>query len=151
MQLSGVSWNWHSRRSLSALFFCEFYSCLYIGAISWSFVPAKSSSAIFCVKVYKGKELRRREMIRIFFFLPPPSVSHPSSLSFFCSTLFFFQSPVTTKAVCKRTQHCWMLHHVVFVCTPLTFKFTNLKPVKLLATCKRTQQNIRDIIIRMSE
>ena len=119
----------------------------------------------FCVKVYKGKELRWREMIRIYIFFPPP---HPPSLYFFYSTLFFFfQSPVTTKVYTP----CCMLLRVVA---------QNLKPVKLLATCKRTQQlpamlrpfarslteileqaqprrlrwsqqDIRDIIIRMSE
>ena len=42
--------------------------------------------------------------------------------------IFFF------KALCKRTQHCWMLH-VVSVCTPrcVLFVAQSLKPVKLLS------------------
>ena len=48
-----------------------------------------------------------------------------------------------SKAPRKRTQHCWMLH-VASVCTPccmlLLFVAQSLKPVKLLATLKRTQQ-----------
>ena len=138
----------------------------------------------FCVKVTKAKSWAEKGDDKDIFFLPRPSVSYPPSLSFFCSTLFFFQSPVPSKAPCKRPQHCWMLHHVVFVCTPCCMSLRvvaqNLKPVKLLATCKRTQQlpemlrpfarslteileqaqprrlrwrqqDIRDIIIRMSE
>ena len=51
-----------------------------------------------------------------------------------------------SKVPCKRTQHCWV--HVASVCPPppppfcmlLLFVGQSLKPVKLLATLKRTQQ-----------
>ena len=81
----------------------------------------------FCVKVYKGRvEVKGDDKDIYFFFLPLPSLTLPLYLF---STLrsFFFQSPVTTK-VCTP---CCMLLLVVA---------QNLKPVKLLATCKRTQQ-----------
>ena len=52
-----------------------------------------------------------------------------------------------SKAPRKRTQHCWMLH-VASVCTPccmlLLFVARSLKPVKLLATLKRTQQRNKE-------
>ena len=52
-----------------------------------------------------------------------------------------------SKAPRKRTQHCWMLH-VASVCTPccmlLLFVAQSLKPVKLLATLKRTQQRNKE-------
>ena len=125
----------------------------------------------FCVKVYKGKELRWTEMIRIyiFFSLPLPSLTLPLYLF---STLrsFFFSRPSPLRFV----------HPVACCCELLGVVAQNLKPVKLLATCKRTQQlpamlrpfarslieileqaqprrlrwsqqDIRDIIIRMSE
>ena len=88
----------------------------------------------FCVNVYKGKELRWRDiyMIRIYIyiFFPPPSVSHPPSLSFFYSTLFFFSRPSPLR----------FAHPVACCCELLGVVAQNLKPVKLLATCKRTQQ-----------
>ena len=66
----------------------------------------------------------------------------------------FSLSPTTSKrllrrlAPCKRTQHCWMLHvvsvcmHTLFACCCVLLGFVaqSLKPVKLLATIKRTQQ-----------
>ena len=54
-------------------------------------------------------------------------------------------SPVQTNATlfANNSQHCWRLH-VASVCTPccmlLGFVALSLKPVKLLATWKRTQQ-----------
>ena len=67
-------------------------------------------------------------MIRIYIFFSSPFRLSPSlSIFFLLYALFFFQSPVTTK-VCTP---CCMLLRVVA---------QNLKPVKLLATCKRTQQ-----------
>ena len=55
-----------------------------------------------------------------------------------------FLSRVQTDAIllANNSQHCWMLH-VASVCTPrcllLGVVAQSLKPVKLLATCKRTQ------------
>ena len=48
-----------------------------------------------------------------------------------------------TKLLPNNSQHCWMLH-VASVCTPCCMLLgvveKSLKPVKLIATCKRTQQ-----------
>ena len=69
----------------------------------------------FCVKVYKGKELRWREMIRIYIFFSSPFRLSPSlSIFFLLYALFFFQSPVTTK-VC--TPCCMLLRVVGSCCT----------------------------------
>ena len=95
------------------LFFsASFNRACTLGRFHCHLYPQNHPRRFFCVKVYKGKELRWREMIRIYIFFPPPSVSHPPSLSFFYSTLFFFQSPVTTK-VCTP---CCMLLRVVGSC-----------------------------------
>ena len=54
-------------------------------------------------------------------------------------------SPVQTEAtvLANNFQHCWLLY-VASLCTPCCMLFgvaaQSLKPVKLLATCKRTQQ-----------
>ena len=54
-------------------------------------------------------------------------------------------SPMQTDArlLANNSQHCWMLH-VASVCTPCCMFLgdvgQSLKPVKLLAMCKRTQQ-----------
>ena len=61
---------------------------------------------------------------------------------------------ITNFFLCKRTQHCWpttpkinecymmspFVHPVAYCCVLLGVVAQNLKPVKLLATCKRTQQ-----------
>ena len=161
------------------LFFCEFYSCQYIGAISWSFVPAKSSSAIFCVKVRKAKSWGEGRW-QGFFFSSPPSVSLPPSLSFFYSTLFFFSSrssPLRPLANGRNIVGCYImlcsrLHtllHVVGSCcekfeTGQTFSYVQKDvgtPSDVASVCileqaqprrlRWRQQDIRDIIIRMSE
>ena len=108
-------------------------------------------SPIFCGKVYKGKELRRKEMMRIFFSSFPFRFS-PSwcSLSFFYrySTLFFFQSSVTTSLDVTCCVCLYTLLHVVA---------QNLKPVKLKqrswtgsTSATEVKPIIRDIIIRKS-
>ena len=83
--------------------------------------------------------------------LSPPPPPHP----FFFRPLFYvtrefyrFLSPVQTDAtlLANNSQHCWMLH-VAPVCSPCCMslrvvgsRVQSLKPVKLLATCKWTQQ-----------
>ena len=68
----------------------------------------------FCVNVYKGKELRWREMIRIYIFFSSPFRLSPSLSIFFLLYALFFQSPVTTK-VC--TPCCMLLRVVGSCCT----------------------------------
>ena len=85
----------------------------------------------FCVKVYKGKELRWTEMIRIYIFFPSPFRLSPSlSIFFLLYALFFF----------SRASPLRFAHPVACCCELLRVVAQNLKPVKLLATCKRTQQ-----------
>ena len=125
MQLSGVSWNWHSRRSLSALFFPR----VFIVPVHWGdfMVICTIPGNFLCESLQRQRvEVKGDDKDIYIFFLPLPSLTLPLYLF---STLrsFFFQSPVTTK-VCTP---CCMLLRVVA---------QNLKPVKLLATCKRTQQ-----------
>ena len=53
-----------------------------------------------------------------------------------------FMAGSKSKAFCKQTQHCWMLH-AASVCTPccmlLGVVVQKLKPVKLIATWRWTQ------------
>ena len=69
----------------------------------------------------------------------PDFVSHVFSLKM-TAAFFFFKN---VKPSCKRTQRCWILN-VASVCTPcwvlLRVVAQSLKPIGLLATCKRTQQ-----------
>ena len=107
-----------------------------LGRFHGHLYPQNHPRRFFCVKVYKGKELRWREMIRIYIFFPPPSVSHSPSLSFFYSTLFFFFS---------RPSPLRFANPVACCCELLGVVAQNLKPVKLLATCKRTQHRLSNV------
>ena len=77
-------------------------------------------------------------------YLPQLTTEEPAELKGLCSL-----SPI-----CKRAQHCWptalnfvgcyvlrpFAHPVAFCCMLLGVVAQSLKPIKLLATCKRTQQ-----------
>ena len=86
-------------------------------------------------------------MIRIFFFfLALPSLTLPLYLFSALRSFFFSRpSPLRPRANGRNIAGCYIMlcsfaHPVACRCELLGVVAQNLKPVKLLATCKRTQQ-----------
>ena len=141
-----------------------------------------------CVKVTKAKSWAEKGDDKDIFFSSSPFRLSPSlSIFFLLYAVFFFSrpSPLRPRANGRNIAGCYIMlcsfaHPVACRCELLGVVAQNLKPVKLLATCKRTQQlpemlrpfarslteileqaqprrlrwrqqDIRDIIIRMSE
>ena len=129
MQLSGVSWNWHSRRSLSALFFPR----VFIVPVHWGdfMVICTIPGNFLCESLQRQRvEVKGDDKDIYIFFLPLPSLTLPLYLFSTLRSFFFFSRPSPLR----------FAHPVACCCELLEVVAQNLKPVKLLATCKRTQQ-----------